>query len=48
MKKDIEKNIETAEIEMTENQQTSVLTTAQVVSTFSWAIKADNPGIELR
>jgi len=30
---------------LTENQQTSVLTTAQVVSTFSWSIKADNPGI---
>ena len=30
---------------LTENQQTTVLTTAQVVSTFSWSIKGDNPGI---
>ena len=30
---------------LTESQQPAVLTTAQVVSTFSWAIKTDNPGI---
>ncbi|MBR4360312.1 MAG: sugar ABC transporter permease [Clostridia bacterium] len=30
---------------LTEKQQNAVLTTAQVVSTFSWAVKADNPGI---